>query len=323
MSRMTRPFTLVQLRYFCTVAELENMTAAAASLNVTQSTLSSAISQLEQAMGVRLFTRLPRRGLRLTSAGRRLLKSSLVLLEEADQLPQLVREGEPDLVGELTVGVFAPLAPFRAPVILQEFERAHPGVHLSFLEGDQEEIRQALRDGKYEVALMYDLGLGAELPRRLLQRIPPHVIVEHDHPLAEDPTRPVSLRDLVDEPFILLDLPHTREYYLSLFKLCGVAPFIRHRASGYETVRSFVSRGHGYSILNQQLPHDTTYAGTPVVRLPLAEDLPQIEVLLVHTAGARLTRKATAFEEVCARVFETGDGTFASNGSIPDSGSFC
>lgn len=51
MSEMMRSFTLVQLRYFCTVAELENMTAAAAALNVTQSTLSSAISQLEHAMG--------------------------------------------------------------------------------------------------------------------------------------------------------------------------------------------------------------------------------------------------------------------------------
>ncbi len=307
MPGMTRSFTLVQLRYFCAVAEQESMTAAAEILNVTQSTLSSAISQLEHTMGVRLFTRLHRRGLRLTPAGQRLLRSSLVLLEEADQLPQVVREGGPDLVGELSVGVFAPLAPSRAPVILQAFERAHPGVHLSFLEGDQEEIRQALRDGKCEVALMYDLGLGAELPRRLLQRIPPHVIVSADHPLAADPARPVSLRELVDQPFILLDLPHSREYYLNLFKACGVAPMIRHRASGYETVRSFVSRGHGYSVLNQRLPQDATYAGRSVVRLPIAEDLPQIEVLLVHIAGARLTLKARAFAEVCARVFEVED----------------
>lgn len=303
MSEMMRSFTLVQLRYFCTVAELENMTAAAAALNVTQSTLSSAISQLEHAMGVRLFTRLHRRGLRLTPAGRRLLQSSVILLEEADQLPETVREDGRDLIGELTVGVFAPLAPFRAPLILEQFEREHPGVHLSFLEGDQEFIRRALRDGKCELALMYDIGLGAELPRRLLQRIPPHIIVAPDHPLAADPQRPVSLHALAEEPFILLDLPHTREYYLSVFKMCGIAPVIRHRASGYETVRSFVSRGHGYSVLNQRLHHDLTYAGGAVVRLPLAEDLPQIEVLLVRAAGTRPTLKARAFEEVCLRLF--------------------
>ncbi|GAA4616924.1 LysR family transcriptional regulator [Saccharopolyspora hordei] len=300
---MTRSFTLVQLRYFCAVAELENMTAAAAALNVTQSTLSSAVAQLEQVMGTQLFTRLPRRGLRLTSAGRRLHDNALRLLEEADQLPGVVREEGPTLVGDLTVGVFGPLAPFRAAVILEEFEREHPGVTLSFLEGDQEFLRRALRDGRCEVALMYDLGLGGELPRRVLRRIPPHVIVSPDHPLAATPDQPVSLRELAGEPFILLDLPHSREYYLSLFKLLGVAPRIRHRASGYETVRAFVARGHGYSVLNQRLPHDLTYAGSPVVPLPLAEELPPIEVLLVRPIGSRPTLKAQAFEDVCLRVY--------------------
>ncbi|KAA5834995.1 LysR family transcriptional regulator [Saccharopolyspora hirsuta] len=300
---MTRSYTLVQLRYFCAVAELENMTAAAAALNVTQSTLSSAVAQLEQVMGTPLFTRLPRRGLRLTPAGRRLHERSLLLLEDADQLPGLVREEGPTLAGDLTVGVFGPLAPFRASLIFEEFEREHPGVNLSFLEGDQEFLRRALRDGKCELALMYDLGLGGELPRRVLRRIPPHVIVAPDHPLAATPEQPVSLRALADEPLILLDLPHSREYYLSLFKLLGAVPRIRHRASGYETVRAFVARGHGYSVLNQRLPHDLTYAGSPVVPLPVVEELPPIEVLLVRPAGTRPTLKSRAFEEICLRVY--------------------
>lgn len=300
---MTRQFTLVQLRYFCTVAEMENMTAAAAALNVTQSTLSSAVSQLEQAMGTQFFIRLPRRGLRLTPAGRRLLESSLLLLEEAEQLPATVRDEGLTLAGELMVGVFGPLAPFRAPMILQEFEREHPGVHVTFLEGDQEFLRRALRDGKCELALMYDLGLGADLPRRMLQRIPPHVIVAPSHPLAATPDRPVSLHDFAAEPLVLLDLPHTREYFLSLFKLCGIEPQIRHRVSGYETVRSFVARGHGYSVLNQRIVHDRTYVGGSAVPLSLSEVLPEIEVLLVRPPGIRPTLKSRAFEQVCLRVY--------------------
>lgn len=49
---MGKSFTLVQLRYFSVVAKLENMTAAALAVNVTQSTLSSAIGQLEREMGL-------------------------------------------------------------------------------------------------------------------------------------------------------------------------------------------------------------------------------------------------------------------------------
>ena len=110
-----------------------------------------------------------------------------------------------------------------------------------------------------------------------------------------------------DEPLILLDLPHTREYLLGLFRLAGVEPTIRHRASGYETVRSFVARGHGYSVLNQRIHHDLTYAGGRVVPLRIVEDLPGIEVLLVRPAGARPTAKSTAFIQVTRRLYGVAD----------------
>jgi DNA-binding transcriptional LysR family regulator len=303
---MTKQFTLVQLRYFQTVAQLENMTAAAAALNVTQSTLSAAIGQLEREMGVQLFTRVPRRGLQLTSGGRRLLRGCQALLEEADLLYQSVREEDEQLVGELNVGIFSPLAPFRAPVILQNFEAKHPGVDVTFLEADQETLRRALDQGRCELALMYDIGLGPELERQVVERIPPHILVAADHPLAEAPEREVSLHQFAEDPFILLDLPHTREYFLSLFQLAGIEPNIRHRATGYETVRSFVARGHGYSVLNQRLHHDLTYAGGRVVPLRITEDLPEIKVLLVSPPGVRPTAKARAFAEVTRRLYGIG-----------------
>jgi DNA-binding transcriptional LysR family regulator len=73
--------------------------------------------------------------------------------------------------------------------------------------------------------------------------------------------------------------------------------------SGYETVRSFVARGHGYSLLNQRLHHDLTYAGGRVVPLRLVDDLPGIEVVLVRPEGVRPTRRALAFESVCKRLY--------------------
>ena len=69
---MAKPFTLTQLRYFAVVAELQNMTAAAERLLVTQSTLSTAIAQLEASLSTQLFVRLQTRGVRLTSSGRQL-----------------------------------------------------------------------------------------------------------------------------------------------------------------------------------------------------------------------------------------------------------
>lgn len=300
---MGKSFTLVQLRYFAAVAKLENMTAAAVELNVTQSTLSSAMAQLERELGAALFTRLSSKGLRLTPAGRRLLIGSQAFLEEADLLYQSVRDEGEALAGELVVGIYSPLAPAKAPVILQAFEAAHPHVKVSFHEGDQESLRHALLEGVCEVALMYDLGVGTEFSRHLLETIPPHVLVPADHPRAAHREVPVSLLDFAEEPFILLDLKHTREYYLDMFKQLGIRPSIRHVVSGYETVRSYVARGHGYSLLNQRILLETTYAGGEVVPLAIAEDLPPIEVSLVRPVGAKPTRKSLAFERICTDLY--------------------
>lgn len=300
---MSADFTLIQLRYFAAVARTENMSEAAGELRISQSALSASISALERQVGVQLFVRRPQRGLTLSAAGRQFAQELHAFLEHADMLYDSARGLAASLAGELTVGVFAPLAPFRAPIILKAFEAEHPNVRVSFIEGDQEYVRNALLDGRCELALMYDIGLGSGFTTTTVEHIAAHVLVHEDHPLAHAPRREVSLAEFEAEPMILLDLPHTREYYMRVFDQAGVRPNIRHRAAGYETVRSFVAGGHGYSILNQRLSHDMTYVGRPVVRLPIIDDVPGIDVMLVRPDGVVPTRRAIAFEDVCRRIY--------------------
>lgn len=305
---MTAAFTLVQLHYFEAVARLENMTAAAAELRVTQSTLSSAISQLERELGVPLFTRSPRYGLQLTPAGRALLARGSSFLEEADLLAASVRSAAVTLSGDLTVGIYSPLAPFRAPEILDRFEEEYPEVSLTFFEGDQGTLQEALQDGRCEVALMYDLGVDQRFRRTVIARIPPHAIVPEARAAALGGRDAVSLRELADDPFILLNLPHTGDYYLRLFTQLGLEPRVRHVSLGYETVRSYVARGHGYSILNQWMDRGITYSGRSVVPLRLTDEFPPTEVSLVERRDIISTRKAEAFAAVCRDIYRRDPG---------------
>lgn len=312
---MPKPFTLTQLRYFAVVAELENMTSAAERLLVTQSTLSTAVSQLESSLSTQLFVRLPTRGLRLTPSGRQLLQDIKVLLEHADALYESARGMSAGLAGELKVGVFAPLAPFRLPAILQTFEVQYPGVEVSFLEADLATLQSALLDGRCDVALMYGLGLGRGFTYKVLERVPPHVLVHAGHPAADRPGRAIALKELDGEPSVVLDLPHSREYYEQLYAMAGMIPNVRHRFAGYETVRSFVAKGHGYAMLNQRLNSDMTYSGGKVVALALTDNFPPIEVMLVRPEGVQPTRRALAFEETCRRIYTAASGGHA--GAVP------
>ncbi|WFR83040.1 LysR substrate-binding domain-containing protein [Arthrobacter sp. Y-9] len=300
---MSRPFTLTQLRYFAVVAELQNMTAAANALNISQPALSTAMAQLQSALQTQLLVRQRPRGVRLTASGRQLAQDLKPILEQADSLYESVNGMSASLSGELKLGVFAPLAPFRLPTILQAFEAEHPEVSVSIVEADLARLHEVLLRGECDVALMYGLGLGAGFTSEVLERIPPHVLVHADHPLAVAGRSRIALRELENDPAIVLDLPHSREYYERLYRSAGISPRVRHRFSGYETVRSFVAKGHGYAVLNQRLHNDRTYSSGRVVALELSDDFPPIEVMLVRPAGVQATRRALAFEDTCRLIY--------------------
>ncbi len=293
---MEFPFTLNQLRYFNEVAHHESMRIAAEELHVSQSAVSTAIAQLERGLRVQLFIRHPNRSVTLSSAGRQFAARTRAFLEGAAALSEEGSLLGGTLSGDLTVGVYAPIAPFRFPRVLTTFEEQHPGVDVDLIAGDLEVVRGALTSGACEVALMYAHGLGPGFETRVLEHVRPHVFVSADHPAAGSGS--VRLADFADEPFIQLDLPYSRDYYDQLFRLVGVAPNVRYRFNDYETVRSFAAMGHGYALLNQH-PTPASYSGAHLVALPIQDELPGIEVVVVWPAHMRLTRRAEAFIRAC------------------------
>ncbi|GAA2093748.1 LysR family transcriptional regulator [Brevibacterium salitolerans] len=296
---MPSDFTLVQLRYFQAVARCENMTAAAAELSVSQSAVSTAMAQLERALRVELFLRLPNRSIVLSPAGRRLAAEVDEFLDGAEALTEFAHGLAHSLSGRLRVGVFAPIAPTFLPALHQEFMRRHPAVDLTYLEADLSGVQSALTAGECDAALLYTLGLNSTFDRSVFSAVPPHVLVPADHPRAGTSAH---LHDFADEPYIELGMPHSRQYYEHLFRLAGVVPRTQHVFEGYETVRAFVAQGHGYSVLNQRIPA-MTYAGAEVATVTLLDDFPSIDIAVAWPRGATLNRRARVFRDLCPEMF--------------------
>ena len=112
----------------------------------------------------------------------------------------------------------------------------------------------------------------------------------------------VRLSDLADEPFVLLDLPHSRDYFRAAFTAAGVQPQIRYRTRSAETARALVGRGLGWSLLNLRPTNSQSVEGRQVVAKELADPVPALSVVLAKAAGARLTKRASALERVALRV---------------------
>ena len=140
---------------------------------------------------------------------------------------------------------------------------------------------------------MYGYDLDDGIHRITFAESVPYVIVSAEHRLAG--SKRVWLRELADDPMVLLDLPHTTGYFTSLVGSVGVQPRIRFRSPGYETVRSLVAHGLGWGLLNQRPREETTYDGKRAVALELRDNLPALEIVVAWMRGTRLTRRAQAF----------------------------
>ncbi|MGE0874709.1 MAG: LysR family transcriptional regulator [Burkholderiales bacterium] len=298
---MAARLSLRSLRYFVAAAETGSITAAAARVHVSQPSVSEAIARLEADLGVQLFLRRQSRGLALTVPGDRFLVQARNLLSHADEVERFADHMGDLLSGELRVGCFVTLAPFVLPALLAGFARAYPGISVSFEEANQLELLERLREGRCELAMTYAYGLGEEFASEVLAELPPRVVLAADDPRAR--RRSISLRELADAPMVLLDLPHTRDYFLSLFRSAQIEPRIAHRAHTYETVRGLVARGLGFTILNAIPRQSLTYDGGRVAAVPIAEELPK--TLAVSLRSKKLTPRptVTAFAEYTRGFF--------------------
>jgi DNA-binding transcriptional LysR family regulator len=297
-------FSLIQLSHFTETARAGSMTLAAQRLHLSQPALSSSINQLEKELGIDLLERIPRRGVRLTRAGRLFFEDAVLLLARAHAMKESVTEHASGLGGHLRLGMYQPIAPFRAPLILQAFTQQHPEVTVELVEADQEELARMLADRDVDVVVSYAMVPFHGMHSELLEMVRPHAIVPATHHLAES-TAPVSLSELAADPLILLDLPYTGAYYLSLFRSADIEPTVRFRVNGYETVRGLVARGFGISILNQRIHLDRTYSGERVHTVEISGDLESLPVHLVVHPEDLSSPAIAAFIELYRRLIST------------------
>lgn len=284
--------TLTQLRYFVRAATHGSMTNAAAELRVAQSAVSAAVAQLERQVGTQLFIRQRARGLVLTAAGEELLSDARAVLAHVDEVLDSARGRGEELRGSIRIACFVTLAPFVVPELLADLADHHPGIEVEVVEAEAESLVTALRTGAVEIALSYDLGLAPEIDRQVVAEVEPYVILPPEHRLAGRAR--VHLADLAHEPMVLLDLPHSRDYFQHILTSAGVTPTVRYRSASYETVRGLVARGHGYSILNQRPVEDVTYGGGRVLPRPIADELPALSIVIARLSTVRTTARARA-----------------------------
>jgi DNA-binding transcriptional LysR family regulator len=294
-------FTLRQLELFVAACEAGSLTAAAERQHIAQSAVSSAIQTLERALGVSLLLRHHAAGVSPTPEGVRFLERARELLGTAEELDRFSADLTTEVGGPLEVGCLVTVAPVVMPRLARSFLDRHPSVDLHLTEAGQDELLGKLRSGAISLALTYDLDVDpARFAHRSLLDLPPRAIVAADSPLAGR-TYGVSLAELAEQPIVLLDLPLSGEYFLSLFRAQGIEPRVAHRSPHLEVVRSLVANGFGASLINIEPACLTSLDGGRLATLPLLGEHRPMRLGLASRLSRFESRTTAAFREHAVR----------------------
>lgn len=290
--------TLRQLEYFVAAARHGSTVKAAHALNVSQPSISHAIGELEALWKEKLFYRSHAQGMELSAAGKQRYKQAQNVLQEAQGLDA----GTAGRINsELSVGCFSTLGPMYFPDIMRRFHSAHPQVQLTMHEGNTEELLSRIERGALDLALIYDMGLARAVQLHYMDEQAPYILLPAGHPLARRDT--LTARDLSRDPFILINLPHSREYFLSIFNFAGVTPQIAMETSSIEMVRSLVANGYGLSILTTRPAKDYSYDGKRIVCKPLSGAFPPQKIVFASSAEFKPSTAALAFLRIAQTQF--------------------
>lgn len=272
-----------QLDYIREVAAKGSISEACKTFRISSSSVLAAIDAAEAEIGTRIFTRRAGHGVEVTPAGQRFLVSVRRFLAAGLEFERATREFADRPTPVLRLGCFSPLGALLIPPVIRRYIDAYGDCDIILQEGDQTELRGWLATGELDLVLTYDIGedfSGAVTP---VCRFPAHALMRRDNPLARQDS--VAMQELAEHPLILLDLPETRTYLLSLFDFAARRPKVALRTRSYETVRAAVVNGLGVSVLNMR-PHQLASPDhESLVRLPISDPLRQPTLIVIDPYG--------------------------------------
>jgi DNA-binding transcriptional LysR family regulator len=236
------------------VVENRSMVKAAEELGYSQSAMSQMIASLEDEFSIKLLNR-SKYGTELTAEGRELypfIEQTIYRYRASVEKAAEIRGLE---TGIIRMGTLASISANWLPPLIHEFEARYPGIEFVIHQGDYTSIQDWIKTGAIDFGFISpDAVNGIELT--VLNRGQFKAILPENHPLAAESS--ISLHDLAQEPFILLEEGNFYEP-LEAFRKAEVQPKIKYTIHDDYAIMAMVEEGLGVSILADLILRRTNY----------------------------------------------------------------
>jgi len=239
--------TLTELKYVVAVATERHFGRAAERCFVSQPSLSAAVKNLEDELGVLIFERAKGEVL-VTSTGAEVVAQARRALEEAERVKAIAAQSRNPLEGPLRLGIIHTVAPYLLPELVAALLRSTPRMPLDIEENLTVNLDAMLRSGAIDaaiVALPFDAP-GISVTALYSENF--RVIVPAKHPWAR--RRTIRPDELAAQNLLLLNVGHCfRDQILDACHEFTRPPAQGKEGNSLETIRNMVTSGMGISVL--------------------------------------------------------------------------
>ena len=244
---MKRLPTMKQLQYLVALAETRHFGRAALRCNITQSTLSAGIRDLESVLGTAVAERSNRRVL-ITPVGTQIAERAKAVLLGAEEVMEVARAGRSPMTGEMRLGVIPTIGPFVLPRVFPALRERYPELTIYLREEQTAPLLARLEDGDLDVALIalpYETG---DLRIDVITEDEFLFACNRNHALAG--TDEISLEAIAGEQLMLLEEGHClRGHTLDVCTTSDRRSRAQFEASSLLTMVQMVAAGVGVALI--------------------------------------------------------------------------
>ena len=267
-------YSLRQLRIFVAVAEQQSFSRAGELIGLSQSAVSHAVKELEQALSLRLIDRTTREVV-LTVAGKQLASRMALLIDDMDSLIKDLHSYGEQRTGTVRVAASQTISAQLMPLCLAACQQDYPEIRLILQDSVQQSVVQAVRQEEVDFGIVIELQNSVEFEMQPILQEPFLLLCREDDPLAVQTA--ISWGDVAQRDCVLQDYASgSRVLIDAIFQQQGAHPRVVQQVGHPSTLFSMVDAGIGISIL-------------PALALPLPRDSQLLVRNISPERGRRLT----------------------------------
>ncbi|WP_173934961.1 LysR family transcriptional regulator [Chelativorans sp. Marseille-P2723] len=237
------PFDLRPLRYVMAAAEYMSLQGAADALDLDRTTVSKAVRDFEDRIGVGLFER-GSYGVRLTDAGARLVDEIVPALTQIDYAIRFAAAAGRVETGTVRIGIISTLAGGFMRQLVHSYRREHPGVAIEIHDGARRDHLRAIRSRQIDLAFLTAVedAAGCDVSELWSERV--YVAMSSTHALAREDA--LDWPDLRNEVVIISRHASGPDVYDYVVRRCAGRngyPAVAYYEAGQETLMHMVALG--------------------------------------------------------------------------------